>query len=176
MVVLLVTGCLLRGGAIATYRPGGPGTGLGAELTGTAGLGTRLTSGGAAAGATVEAGYDGRVDALAAGWGPSIEYDTPGDRWSMAAVLTCGGRLFAKREQGSVLGTAMCELRVGPSYLAKVGNDYGRWLDAQLVIRYAAFGTNDQTDGWTIGLAGTWEHWMLDRSPRSRPGPGEPPD
>lgn len=178
VLVLLVTGCLLRGGAMATYHPGGPGAGLGGELTGTAGLGTRLaTTGGASFGATTSAGYDGGVGALVAGWGPSIGYATAGDRWSFATMLTCGARLFAKRDsRGTVLGTAMCELRVGPSYLAEVGNKDGSWIDTQLVIRYAAFGTNDETDGWTIGLAGTWDHWLLDRSPRWKPQPGEPAD
>jgi hypothetical protein len=168
MWVLLVTGCLLRGGAIATYRPGG----AGAEVTATAGLGGRTvvgdleTAGGGAFSLTASAGYDGRVGAPVASWGPSFEFYTAGDRWSLASLLTCGARVYAKHVRGDLVDAGVCELRLGPSYLSDFSSRHARWASIELVVRYAAFGTTDDANGWTFGIAGTWEHWMTDRSPR----------
>jgi hypothetical protein len=104
---------ILRGGGIATYRPG---HGAGFDATATAALGGKGSTGpGASFGATASGGYDG-AGAIAGGWGPSVEYFSP--------------------------------------YMSAAN----KWAGVDLVVRYA-FAGDEIAEGWTLGLAGTWDYW-----------------
>lgn len=158
-VLVLTAGCFLRGGAVATYRPKGS---VVVEGTATAAFGGRGATGpGAALGATLSAGYDARLDALTGTIGPSFEYFSPGGDWTFAALGSCGGRLYDERVEGSVLGAVACELRAGPLHILSYdGKGTARWAGAQAVVRFAFAGTSPEAEGWSFGIAGTWENWF----------------
>jgi hypothetical protein len=161
LAIIWLTGCIFRGGAVATYRPS---HGAGVEVTGTAAFGQKGSTGpGAAFGVTVSGGYD-PLGALAGTAGPSFEYFSPyldaRSEWIFASMLTCGGRFIDEHVNGSIVSAVSCEVRAGPRYLLDDGNNsnYARWVGLDLVVRYA-FAGDAPAEGWTLGLAGTWEHW-----------------
>jgi hypothetical protein len=158
LALIVTTGCIFRGGAVATRRPNG---GAGVDGTVTAAFGGKGSRGpGAAFGATATAGYDSHFGAVAAGWGPSFEYFSPGQSWILYSMLTCGGRFVGARIDGDVVASATCEVRVGPSHLVSHTGDTANWAGLDLVLGYSFAGTTSAVEGFTIGLAATWEHWL----------------
>jgi hypothetical protein len=161
VLALCVTGCILRGGGVATYRPG---HGAGVEGTATVAFGGKGQTGpGAAMGVTLSGGYDG-LGAVAGGGAASFEYFSPylssANNAILTGMLACGGRFIDKRVNGSIIGAVSCELRAGMlRLLDDGGGQYARWGGLDLVVRYA-FAGDELANGWTLGLAGTWEHWM----------------